>query len=67
MAFIMPKEAGIIQPFQSGILNEDEDAIMDILTEYLLFTKPTRSNAVTLLGKAAKVASIKGPRFHNKV
>ena len=63
MAFIMPKEAGIIQPFQSGILNEDEDAIMDILTEYLLFTKPTRSNADTLLGKAAEVASIKGPRF----
>ena len=63
MAFIMPKEASIIQRFRSGILNEDEDAIMDILTEYSVFTKPTRSNVDTLLEKAAKVALIKGPHF----
>ena len=31
MAFIMPIEASI-QRFRSGILNEDEDAMMDILT-----------------------------------
>ena len=30
----MPKEASIIQRFRSGLLNEDADAIMDILTEY---------------------------------
>ena len=36
MAFIMPKEASI-QRFRSGILNEDEDAIMDILTKYSVF------------------------------
>ena len=63
MAFIMPKEASIIQRFRSGILNKDEDAIMDILTEYSVFTKPTRSNVDTLLEKAAKVALIKGPHF----
>ena len=49
MAFIMLKEASIIQGFRSGILNEDEDAIMDILTEYSVFTKPTRSNVDTFL------------------
>ena len=54
MAFIMPKEA---------CPNKDEDAIMDILTEYSVFTKPTRSNVDTLLEKAAKVALIKGPHF----
>ena len=63
MAFIMPKEASIIQRFRSGILNEDQDAIMDILTEYSVFTKPTRSNVDSLLEKAAKVALIKGPHF----
>ena len=48
MVFIMPKEASIIQRFRSGISNEDQDAIMDILTEYLVFTKPTRSNVVQM-------------------
>ena len=36
---------------------------MDILTEYLVFTKPTRSNVDSLLEKAAKIALIKGPHF----
>ena len=63
MAFIMPKEASIIQRFRSGILNDDEDEIMNISTEYSVFTKPTRSNVDTLLEKAAKVALIKGPHF----
>ena len=63
MAFIMPEEASIIQRFRIGILNEDEDAIMDILTEDSVFTKPARSNVDTLLAKAAKVALIKGPHF----
>ena len=40
--FLMPKEASIIQRVRSGILNEDEDAIMNILTEYSVFTKPSR-------------------------
>ena len=63
MGFIIPKEASIIQCFGSGILNEDEDAIMDILTECSVFTKPTRSNVDSLLEKAAKVALMKGPHF----
>ena len=63
MAFIMHKEASIVQRFRSEILIEDEDAIMDILTEYSVFTKPTRSNVETLLEKAAKVALIQGPHF----
>ena len=54
MAFIMPKEASIIQRFRCGILNEHEHAIMDILTEYSVFTKPTRSGVDILLEKAAK-------------
>ena len=62
MAFIMPQEASIIQRFRSGILNEDEDAIMDILTEYSIFKKVTRSNVDSLLEKD-KVALIKGPHF----
>ena len=62
-AFIMPKEASIIQRFRSRILNEDQDVIMDILTEYSVLTKPTRSNVDSLLEKAAKVALIKRPYF----
>ena len=34
MAFIVSKEESIIQRFGSGILNKDQDVIMDILTEY---------------------------------
>ena len=52
MAFIMPKEASIIQCFRSGILNEDEDVIINISAEYSVFTKPTRSNVDTLYGKS---------------
>ena len=63
ITFIIPKEASIIQRLRSGILNEDEDAIRDILAEYSVFTKPTFSNVDTLLEKAAKVALIKGPHF----
>ena len=36
---------------------------MDILTEYSVFRKPTRSNVNSLLEKCAKVALIKGPHF----
>ena len=63
IAFIIPKEASIIRRLRSEILNEDEDAIRDILTEYSVFTKSTFLNVGTLLGKAAKVALIKGPHF----
>ena len=63
MAFVMPKEAGIIQRFRSGILNEGEDAIIDILTEYSVFAKPTRLNVDALLEKAPKVALKKGLHF----
>ena len=62
MALIMPKGASI-QRFRSGILNEDEKAIMDVLTEYSLLTKSTRSNGDILLEKAAKVALINSPHF----
>ena len=63
MAFVMPKEAGIIQRFRSGILIEGEDAIIDILTEYSVFAKPTRLNVDALLEKAPKVALKKGLHF----
>ena len=62
MALIIPKGASI-QRFRSGILNEDEEAIMDILTEYSLLTKSTRSNGDILLEKAAKVALINSHHF----
>ena len=62
MALIMSKGASI-QRFRSGILNEDEEAIMDILTEYSLLTKSTRSNGDILLEKAAKVALINSSHF----
>ena len=62
MGFIMPKEASI-ERFRSGILNEDEEAITDILTEHSVLTKSTRSNGDTLLEKAAKVTVIKSPHF----
>ena len=58
----MPKEASI-ERFRSGILNEDEEAITDILTEHSVLTKSTRSNGDTLLEKAAKVTVIKSPHF----
>ena len=47
MAFIMPKEASIIQYFRSGLLNKVEDVIMDTLTEYSVFAKSTSSNVDT--------------------
>ena len=67
MAFVMPKEAGIIQRFRSGILNEGEGAIIDILTEYSAFAKPTRLNVDALLEKAPKVALKKVFISHCKV
>ena len=34
MAFIIPKQASLIKHFWSDILNEDEDAIKNILTKF---------------------------------
>ena len=63
MAFIMPKEATIIQCFRSGRLNDDQGAIIDILTEHSVFAMPNHANIDSLLEKAAKVALIKNPHF----
>ena len=58
-AIIMPKEAVAIQRFQRRTLNDDEDAIKDILTEYLVFAKPTYDNVDSFLENTTKVPLIK--------
>ena len=62
MQFITPKEAEIIDKFKRGDM-VDAQPIMDILTEYSIFSRPTPNNVSELLHRAANVALIRNPCF----
>ena len=62
MQFITPTEANHILSFSKGQLTQHQP-IMDILSDYSIFSLPTKDNVMKLVEKVAKVALIRMPCF----
>ena len=63
MAFIIPKQASLINHFWNEILNEDEDAIKNILTKFQFLPVEMLKFYWKKKKKDDQVALIIGPHF----
>ena len=65
MNFIAPREVDIVHQYRNGNIKHAQ-AIVDILSEYSIFTQLTPDNVMSLMEKAAKVALVHKPYFAMK-